>query len=169
MGIASQGLQEDLFQPTIGWCGGFRCHWDFHDPLALSLLHNLPIGHIVSRSKEEESILFFGDTERRRHYPWTIHATDRNLLHSVNGILPVLSVDTYFIHRQEYPCMKRNTYCKPSRGVTRRFCARCDTGVTYPRPPLPEGWPDLFDFVLGTMNREDWDTEGIGWIKETFI
>lgn len=43
---------------------------------------------------------------------------------------------------------------------------------------MPEGWPDMLDIALGTVNREDldanaliperqlWCNYGIGWVKE---
>lgn len=72
------------------------------------------------------------------------------------------------------------TYYKPSQGVTRTFCARCGTNVTYSRHPMPEGWPQMLDILMGTIDREDLEREelrperhvwwdmGIGWIKELF-
>lgn len=72
------------------------------------------------------------------------------------------------------------TYYKPSQGVTRTFCARCGTNVTYCRHPMPEGWPQMLDILMGTIDREDLEREelrperhvwwdmGIGWIKELF-
>lgn len=72
-------------------------------------------------------------------------------------------------------------YYKPSVGVTRTFCARCGTNVTFSRHPMPEGWPEMLDILMGTIGREDlereglrperhfWWDKGIGWIKELFI
>lgn len=65
----------------------------------------------------------------------------------------------------------------PSKGVTRTFCGRCGTNVSYSRHPMPAGWPELLGILLGTIDREDltkaelrperhvyWD-EGIEWVR----
>ncbi|MCJ1408890.1 hypothetical protein MMC19_002967 [Ptychographa xylographoides] len=69
-----------------------------------------------------------------------------------------------------------STY-ESSEGVTRTFCARCGTNLTYLRHPLPKEWPMMLDMLLGTVDRDDLDTEaaiperhlwwnwGVGWIK----
>ena len=69
---------------------------------------------------------------------------------------------------------------KPSEGVTRTFCARCGTNVTYSRHPMPEGWPEMLDILMGTVDREDlerdelrperhvWWDKGIGWVRALF-
>lgn len=69
---------------------------------------------------------------------------------------------------------------KPSKGVTRTFCARCGTNVTYSRHPMPEGWPEMLDILMGTIDREDlerpelrperhvWWEKGIEWVKTLF-
>ncbi|MCJ1300984.1 hypothetical protein MMC08_003783 [Hypocenomyce scalaris] len=69
---------------------------------------------------------------------------------------------------------------KPSEGVTRTFCARCGTNVTYSRYPMPEGWPEMLDILMGTIDREDlengqlrperhvWWDKGIDWVKKLF-
>lgn len=71
-------------------------------------------------------------------------------------------------------------FYKPSESVTRSFCARCGTNVTYSRHPMPEGWPGMLDILMGTIDREDlereelklerhvWWDKGVGWIKELF-
>jgi len=67
-----------------------------------------------------------------------------------------------------------------SEGVTRTFCARCGTNLTYTRWPVPPGWPDIMDVLLGTVDRGDletdtlaaerhvWWAKGIGWIQDLF-
>ncbi|MCJ1476366.1 hypothetical protein MMC13_005032 [Lambiella insularis] len=64
-----------------------------------------------------------------------------------------------------------------SEGVTRTFCGRCGTNLTYARHPMPHGWPAMLDIVLGTVDREDlegewmqperhcWWDRGIGWVR----
>lgn len=71
-------------------------------------------------------------------------------------------------------------FYKPSEYVTRTFCARCGTNVTYSRHPMPEGWPQMLDVLMGTIDREAleseelrmerhvWWDKGIGWIRELF-
>lgn len=67
-----------------------------------------------------------------------------------------------------------------SPSVTRTFCARCGTNLTYARHPLPEGWPPIVDVLLGSVDKEDleryglrpdrhvfWDC-GVGWIQDLF-
>ena len=69
---------------------------------------------------------------------------------------------------------------RSSRGVTRMFCKRCGTNVSCSRYPMPEGWPETLDILMGTIDREDlereelrperhifWD-KGIGWVKSLF-
>ncbi|KAI9714896.1 MAG: hypothetical protein M1820_000185 [Bogoriella megaspora] len=68
-----------------------------------------------------------------------------------------------------------------SKDRTRSFCGHCGTNIAYAAWPLPEsakGFPDLFDVVLGTLDREDleqselrperqlWWEKGIGWVQE---
>ena len=72
------------------------------------------------------------------------------------------------------------TAYKPSEGVTRTFCARCGTNVTYSRHPMPEGWPAMLDILMGTIDRADlervelrperhvWWEKGIEWVKTLF-
>lgn len=68
----------------------------------------------------------------------------------------------------------------PSEGVTRTFCARCGTNITYSRHPMPEGWPEMLDILMGSLDREDlerpelkperhlWWAKGIDWVKILF-
>jgi hypothetical protein len=74
---------------------------------------------------------------------------------------------------------KYNTYLsffESSPTKTRSFCSRCGTPLTYAVVPMPEGWPDMLDIVLGTVDREDlekdlaperemWQDRGIPWIQ----
>ena len=72
------------------------------------------------------------------------------------------------------------TSYKPSEGVTRTFCERCGTNMTYSRHPMPESWPEMLDILMGTVDREDlekdelrperhvWWEKGIGWVKALF-
>lgn len=61
---------------------------------------------------------------------------------------------------------------------TRTFCGHCGTNLTYAIFPMVEGYPDIFDVVLGTIDRGDlekdwmrperqlwWDC-GIKWVQE---
>lgn len=61
---------------------------------------------------------------------------------------------------------------------TRTFCGNCGTNLTYAIFPMVEGYPDIFDVVLGTLDREClqddyvkperhlwWDC-GLEWVKE---
>jgi hypothetical protein len=65
-----------------------------------------------------------------------------------------------------------------SEGRRRFFCGRCGTNLAYVAFPMPEGWPDMLDIILGTIYREDlegdalqperqlwWDC-GIDWIQK---
>ncbi|MCJ1244329.1 hypothetical protein MMC30_001527 [Trapelia coarctata] len=64
-----------------------------------------------------------------------------------------------------------------SEGRTRFFCGRCGTHLAYAAKPMPEGWPDMLDIVLGTFDRGDletgwleperhlWWDYGVGWVK----
>ncbi|MCJ1391751.1 hypothetical protein MMC18_004616 [Xylographa bjoerkii] len=72
-------------------------------------------------------------------------------------------------------------FYKSSSCATRSFCGRCGTNLTYaiwPSMGEGEGWPDIFDVVLGTLEREDLEKEymapdrhcwvecEIGWVRE---
>lgn len=61
---------------------------------------------------------------------------------------------------------------------TRSFCGRCGTYLAYSINPMPKGWPDMLDILLGTVDREDldghalaperqlwWDC-GIDWVQK---
>lgn len=60
---------------------------------------------------------------------------------------------------------------------TRYFCGRCGTNIGYRVSPMPEGWPEMLDVVMGSINREDlegeamvperavWCDFGIGWVR----
>ena len=51
-------------------------------------------------------------------------------------------------------------FYKSSFDVTRTFCGQCGTNLTFARKPMPEGWLDIFDVLVGSMDREfvekDW-------------
>ncbi len=61
---------------------------------------------------------------------------------------------------------------------TRFFCSRCGTSLAYAVVPIPEGWVDMLDLVLGSVDREDLETKalaperhlwwdcGISWVHE---
>ncbi|KAL9610189.1 MAG: hypothetical protein Q9167_005093 [Letrouitia subvulpina] len=69
---------------------------------------------------------------------------------------------------------------KPSEDVTRTFCGRCGTNVTYSRHPMPDDWPEMLDILMGTVDKEClekeelkpdrhvWWGKGIGWVKSLF-
>lgn len=73
------------------------------------------------------------------------------------------------------------TFFESSENRRRSFCGRCGTNLTYAALPMPEGWPDMLDIVLGTADREDLDSKalqperqlwwdyGIGWIKDMTV
>ncbi len=58
---------------------------------------------------------------------------------------------------------------------TRTFCGHCGTNLTYAIFPMVQGLPDLFDTVLGTLDRGDlesasperhcWWERGIPWVQ----
>jgi len=60
---------------------------------------------------------------------------------------------------------------------TRTFCGHCGTNLTYAIFPMIEGFPDIFDTVLGTVDREYleqewlapdrhcWWSKGIPWVQ----
>ncbi|ATZ54998.1 hypothetical protein BCIN_11g03070 [Botrytis cinerea B05.10] len=80
---------------------------------------------------------------------------------------PGLSVDGSFL-----------TAYISSEARTRYFCGRCGTNIGYRVSPMPEGWPEMLDVVMGTIDREDlesdamiperalWVDHGIGWVKK---
>lgn len=61
---------------------------------------------------------------------------------------------------------------------SRTFCGHCGTNLTYTVFPMVEGWPDLFDTLLGTVDREDvekewmaperqcWWSKGVPWVQK---
>lgn len=49
-----------------------------------------------------------------------------------------------------------------SEGRTRFFCGRCGTNLAYTVHPMPGGWPEMLDILLGTVDREDLET---GWLE----
>ena len=66
-----------------------------------------------------------------------------------------------------------------SPGITRTFCGRCGTNLTYySSHDRGKDFPEVFDVILGTLDREDLENEwmapdrhcrwsgGIGWIQE---
>lgn len=64
---------------------------------------------------------------------------------------------------------------------TRSFCGRCGTYLAYSVNPMPEGWPDMLDISLGSIDREDLDGEamiperqvwwdcGIDWVRKLSV
>jgi hypothetical protein len=64
-----------------------------------------------------------------------------------------------------------------SEARTRYFCGRCGTSIAYRVNPMPDGWLEMLDVVMGTIDREDleldamiperglWLDCGIGWVK----
>ena len=69
------------------------------------------------------------------------------------------------------------TFYESSEGRRRSFCGRCGTNLAYSIFPTPEGWPEMLDVVLGTVDREFlegsnlaperqlwWDC-GVDWIQ----
>ena len=69
------------------------------------------------------------------------------------------------------------TFYESSEGRRRSFCGRCGTNLAYSIFPTPEGWPEMLDVVLGTVDREYlqghhlaperqlwWDC-GVDWIR----
>lgn len=60
---------------------------------------------------------------------------------------------------------------------TRTFCGHCGTNLTYAILPMVEGYPDIYDVVLGTLDRGDfekgwvqpercvWWGRGVGWVQ----
>jgi len=70
------------------------------------------------------------------------------------------------------------TFYQSSENRRRSFCGRCGTSVSYAALPMPEGWPDMLDIVMGTVDRGDlegealrpermlWWDYGVGWIKD---
>ena len=72
------------------------------------------------------------------------------------------------------------TFYKSSPDVSRGFCGRCGTNLTFYGKP-PEGYTEMIDIVLGTIDREylegyqlsperqlEWDF-GIDWIQKLSI
>ena len=46
------------------------------------------------------------------------------------------------------------TFYESSEGRKRSFCGRCGTDLAYSIFSTPEGWPEMLDLVLGTIDRE---------------
>ena len=46
-----------------------------------------------------------------------------------------------------------------SEGSRRFWCGRCGTNLAYVAWPMPAGWPEISDIVLGTVDREDLERE----------
>jgi len=70
-------------------------------------------------------------------------------------------------------------FYQSSERATRSFCGKCGTNLTYSiSPSMGDGWPDLFDVLLGTIDKADvekdwmapdrhcWVECEIGWIRE---
>ena len=65
-----------------------------------------------------------------------------------------------------------------SSSRARTFCGHCGTNLTYAIYPMVEGFPDIFDTLLGSVDRSDlerawmaperhsWWSLGIGWVKD---
>ncbi|KAI4210963.1 MAG: hypothetical protein LQ351_006190 [Letrouitia transgressa] len=63
----------------------------------------------------------------------------------------------------------------PARART--FCAHCGTNLTYAIFPMVQWYPDIFDVLVGTMDRAEleaewmaperqcWWSKGIGWVQ----
>ncbi|KAF7908792.1 uncharacterized protein EAE98_012451 [Botrytis deweyae] len=61
---------------------------------------------------------------------------------------------------------------------TRYFCGRCGTNIGYRISPMPEGWPEMLDVMMGTIDKKDLDSDAmiperavwvdhsIGWVKK---
>ncbi|KAH6666825.1 hypothetical protein B0J14DRAFT_188983 [Halenospora varia] len=73
------------------------------------------------------------------------------------------------------------TFYESSENRRRSFCGRCGTNIGYTAflpLPMPAGWPDMLDIILGTVDREHlekefmkperqlWWDRGIGWVQE---
>lgn len=70
-------------------------------------------------------------------------------------------------------------FYQSSSAITRTFCGRCGTNLTYfIGHGMGEGFPEIFDVILGTLDREDLEQEwmapdrhcwwscGIKWVQE---
>jgi hypothetical protein len=88
---------------------------------------------------------------------------------------PWIPASETFIRDSKYDTYLSFFESSPTR--TRSFCSRCGTSLTYAVVPMPEGWPDMLDIVLGTVDREDlekglaperemWHDRGIPWIQD---
>ena len=53
------------------------------------------------------------------------------------------------------------TFYESSEGRRRTFCGRCGTSLAYAIFPMLEGWPDMLDIVLGTIDRQDLENDGL--------
>lgn len=123
-----------------------------------------PINYITasllrrSASSQHPTTKAAGDSdEEHRRGPWS----------SAEEIFrPGLSADDSFL-----------TAFVSSDARTRYFCGRCGTSIGYRVSPMPSGWPEMLDVVMGTIDREDlesdamiperalWLDHGIGWVK----
>ncbi|CAF9943579.1 MAG: hypothetical protein ALECFALPRED_000713 [Alectoria fallacina] len=70
-------------------------------------------------------------------------------------------------------------FYQSSADITRTFCGRCGTNLTYfMTHGMGEGYPEIFDTILGTLDREDlekdwmapdrhcWWSCGIEWVQQ---
>lgn len=53
------------------------------------------------------------------------------------------------------------SFFRSSEKSTRSFCGRCGTPVGYTHKPMPSGWLEMLDIVLGTIDRGDLDSEAM--------
>lgn len=58
-------------------------------------------------------------------------------------------------------------FYKSSEKITRSFCGRCGTNLTYCYWPMPSPWPRFLDIWAGTIDKEDLEREGDdgAWLK----
>lgn len=59
----------------------------------------------------------------------------------------------------ELPTYSFLSYYKSLQYTTWIFCARCGTNITYSRHPMPEGWPEMLDISMGTIDQKDLERE----------
>ncbi|KAM3081442.1 hypothetical protein ACMFMG_004906 [Clarireedia jacksonii] len=100
-----------------------------------------------------------GDSdEEHRRGPW---------LSAEAAFQPMRSADDSFL-----------TAFSTSDARTRYFCGRCGTSIGYRVSPMPNGWPEMLDVVMGAIDRENLESDamiperalwldcGIDWVKK---
>ena len=106
-------------------------------------------GTAVSTTTNEDQVKGFAEGSRRKQEEET---------ETWHPALSILSLNS----PQPIPNSPLRWYISSSHRA-RTFCNHCGTNLTYaiyPMPPIAAGFPDLFDTLLGTVDRADLERKG---------